>query len=134
MGRSVDWLLTGVEATPEVRIEKADAEPPMVLLDEDRLFARVREIVREEMAHGRSEETPIQDLGEADAFDLDAAMAKYEGILPVVDAWLKHDGLAMPEEFTGMLAHIGHAAMTTKQRREMIADWRRLLERHIKKK
>ncbi len=51
-------------------------------------------IIREEIADAG---VGLKDLGETDAFDLEAAVEKYDNAIPILDDWYRHDGLTPPQ-------------------------------------
>lgn len=82
-GRSIDWLLTGKESTPERVVEKSVFDP---IISRDALTDLIREVVRQELATGR-----VQELGTIDEF-LAESIRKHDNPLPVLEDWYRREG------------------------------------------
>ncbi len=86
---NIHWLITG-EGPSEIQTErtvplKREFDP---LMNRDALAEMIREIVREEM----NASAHTQELGQIDAFDLEAAVVRHQNPNTILNKWIKHDG------------------------------------------
>lgn len=120
-GRSIDWLLTGSESLPQVvEVEKKTFDP---IIDRSAMQDMIREIVREELR-----QTPVQDLGSVDGFDLGEAVERLDDPQAIMNEWYRSGGLAAPADY-GVMFFSGWRTFTLKQKIDALRDARRVLDR-----
>lgn len=116
-GCDIHWLLTG-ENSHDVN------QQPVEPISLDSVFERrMREIVREELR-----QTPVQDLGSVDEFDLETAVERLNDPQAIMNEWYRADGLAAPADY-GVMFFSGWRTFTLKQKIDALRDARRVLDR-----
>lgn len=123
---SLNWLLIGTgEMFP------ADTQKP----DLGKLFdRRIEQIIDEKLAAFRSEE--VQDLGEVDllpAFDIEAAVRKYDDPQRAMSDWFRHEGREYPQDF-GVVFFQGWETFTYEEKLDAVRDAKKVLDRTLKNK
>lgn len=121
-GCDIHWLLTG-ENSHDVN------QQPVEPISLDSVFEkRMREIVREELR-----QTPVQDLGSVDGFDLEAAVERYDDPQVIMNEWYRADGLAPPADY-GIVFFRGWKAFSREEKIAALRDARKVMERTKSKK
>ena len=119
-GCDIHWLLTG-ENSHDVN------QQPVEPISLDSVFERrMREIVREELR-----QTPVQDLGSVDEFDLETAVERYDDPQAIMAEWFRHDGLQPPEDY-GIVFFKGWKTFSKAEKADALRDARRVLNRSKK--
>ena len=111
----LDWLLTGEEKAQPVEVD--------TIFDEEKLFEKVRIIVREEMLSTAA----VQELGTVDEFDIASAVKKYDNAVPVLREWYAHDKLPMPHDLSE-IRFAGWDRMTIEQKVKEVTAVRRSID------
>lgn len=122
-GCDLHWLLTG----EGLKFKRDETEQNVPSLEEV-LDRKIREIVREELR-----QTPVQDLGSVDGFDLEAAVERYDDPQVIMNEWYRADGLAAPADY-GIVFFRGWKAFSREEKIAALRDARKVMERTKSKK
>lgn len=122
---SLNWLLIGVG-----EMYAGPGQRPDIGLIIDQ---RIDELIDQKLAERLAKD--VQDLGTVDefaAFDIEAAVHKYNDPHCVMSEWFRHEGREYPKDF-GVVFFQGWESFTSEEKLDAVKDAKKVLDRTLKK-